>query len=112
MVPFEDLLVMPGDVHDVHRRLEWSRDQQGLTCERIHGPARVVPGDIQAGYADPPLLGDTQDTQVEQRMMQRAQRQRVRYHVGAALAVPADVCGFDPTGYRPRALSKPHIAHW
>ncbi len=50
----------------------WPRDQQGLTCERIHGPARFVPGDIQTGHADLPLLGDAQDPQVEQRMVQRA----------------------------------------
>ncbi len=52
MVPFEDLLVMPGDVHDVHRRLVWPRDQQRLACERVHGPARLVSRDIQAGHAD------------------------------------------------------------
>ena len=111
MVPFEYLLVMPGDVHNVHCRLVWPRDQQGLTCEPIHGPARVVPGDIQAGHADPPLLGDAQDTQVEQRMVQRAQRQRVRYLVGAALAVPAHVSRLDSDGVvAERAVEAAHRA--
>ena len=68
-MPLEDLLMMPGDVHDVHHWLARSRDQQRLSCERIHGPARLVPGYIQVGYADLPLLGDAQDTQVEQRVV-------------------------------------------
>jgi hypothetical protein len=67
---FEDLLVMPGDVHDVHRRL--ARHQKRLTCERIDCPARLVPGDIRPGHADLPVLGDADGTQVEQRVVERA----------------------------------------
>ena len=46
-----------------------------LTGERIDCPVRLVPGDIQSGYADPPVLGDADDTQVEQRVVQRAESQ-------------------------------------
>ena len=96
MVPFENLLVMPGDVHDVHRRLVWPRDQQRLACERVHGPARLVSRDIQAGHADLPVLGDAQDTQVEERVVQYTQCECIRDLVGALLAVPAHVGRFDP----------------
>ena len=96
MAPLKTWRLMPGDVHDVHRRLTRSRDPERLTCERIDCPARLVPGDIQAGHADPPVLGDAHDTQVEQGVVQRAQRQRVRYLVRALLAMPADVRRLDP----------------
>src|SRR5438552_2717690 len=61
---FEDLLVMPGDVHDVYRRLERSRYPKRLTRERVDRPARLVPGDIQSGHADPPVLGAAGEQQV------------------------------------------------
>jgi hypothetical protein len=34
----------------------------------------VMPGDVQAGYADPPVLGDAHDTQVEQYVVARLGR--------------------------------------
>ena len=89
---------MLGDVDDVHFRLARPRDQQRLARELIHLPARLIPGDIQAGYSDPPVLGDTDDTQVQQRMVQRAQRQRVRCLVRTLLTVPAHVRRLDPDG--------------
>ena len=52
------------------------RDQQRLARELIHRPACLVPGHVQTGYADPPILRDADDTQVEQCVVQRAQRQR------------------------------------
>src|ERR1700748_231585 len=61
---FEDLAAVPGDVDDVHFRLARSRDEQRLARELIHRPACLVPGDVQSGYADPPFLGDADDTQV------------------------------------------------
>jgi hypothetical protein len=69
--------VVPGDIHDVHRRLTRSRYPKRLACERIHRPACLVPGDIQAGHADPPVLVDADDAEVERRVVQRAQRQCV-----------------------------------
>ena len=53
---FEDLLVMPGDVNNIHRWLVWPWDQQWPTCKRVHRPARLAPGYIQARNADPPFV--------------------------------------------------------
>jgi hypothetical protein len=92
----EDLLVMPGDVQDIPRRLTRPRYPERLTRERVDRPARLVPGDIQVGHPDPPVLGDAHDTQVEQRVVQGAESQRVRYLVRPFLAVSADVRRLDP----------------
>jgi hypothetical protein len=53
--------VVPGDLNDVDRRLARARDQEWLAPEGIHCLASFVPSDVQAGYADPPVLGDAQD---------------------------------------------------
>ena len=74
--------MVPGDVNDVDCRLAWARDQEWLACEGIHCLASFVPSDVQAGYADPPVLGYAQDAQAEQRVMERAEGQRVRHLVG------------------------------
>jgi hypothetical protein len=63
---------MPGDVDHVDRRLVRAGDEQGLAGQRVDGQAGVVPGHVQAGHADPAVLGDAQDAQVEQRVMQGA----------------------------------------
>jgi hypothetical protein len=53
--------VVPGDVNDVDYRLMGARDQEWLAREGIHCLASFVPSDVQAGYADPPVLGYAQD---------------------------------------------------
>ena len=55
---FEDLVVVPGDVDHVHRWLVWPGDEQGLADERVHGHACLVPGYVEAGYADAAVFGD------------------------------------------------------
>ena len=59
-VSFEDLIVVPGNVDYVYRWLVRAGNQQGLADERVHGHASLVPGDIQAGYADAAVFGDAQ----------------------------------------------------
>ena len=93
---FEDLAAVPGDVDDVHFGLARSRDQKRLARELIHRPACLVPGDVQSGYADPPVLGDADDTQVEQRVVQSAESQPRSDLIRPFLAVPADVRRLDP----------------
>ena len=54
---------------------------------------------------------DAHNTQVEQRVVQRAQRQRVRRLVRTFLAVPADVRRLDPDGVAAeRAIEPAHRA--
>ena len=107
----EDLAAVPGDVDDVHFRLARPRDEKRLARELIHGPARLIPGDIQAGHADPPVLGDADDAQVEQCVVQSAESQRVRYLVRSLLAVPAHVRRVDPDGVAAeRAIEPAHRA--
>ena len=93
---------MPGDVNDVDRRLASARGQEWFACKRVHCLPSFAPSDIQAGYAYPPVIGDAQDTEVEQRMVERAEGQRVRYVVGALLAVPAHVGRFDRDWITPK----------
>jgi hypothetical protein len=70
-------------------------DQEWLAREGIHSLASFVPNDVQAGYADPPALGYAQ---VDQRVMERAEGQRVRHLVWALLAVPAHMGRLDGDG--------------
>ena len=74
--------MVPGDVNNVHTRLEWARGQQWLACERIHCLASFVPGDVQGGDADAAVLGDAQDAEVEQGMVEGAEGQGVGDLVG------------------------------
>lgn len=62
--------MVPGDVDDVDCRLAWAQGQEWLAREGIDRLASFVPGDVQAGYADPPALGYAQ---VDQRVMERAE---------------------------------------
>jgi hypothetical protein len=103
---------MPGDVDHVHRRLVRARDQERLTFECIHRFAGFGPGDVEAGNADPAILGDAKDAEVEQGVVEGAEGQGVGDLVGAVLAVLADVGRLDRHRVWPRAPSKPHIAHW
>ena len=102
---------MLGNVDHVHFRLARLRDEKQLARELIHGPARLIPGDVQSGHADPPVLGDADDTQVEQRVVQSAESQRVRYLIRPLLAVSADVRRLDPDGVAAeRAIEPAHRA--
>ena len=108
---FEDLAAVPGDVDDVHFRLSRPRDQKRFARDLIHRPTRLVPGDVQSGYADPPVLGDADDTQVEQRVVQSAESQRVRHLIWTLLAMPAHVRRLDPDGVAAeRAIEPAHRA--
>jgi len=48
--------------------------------------AGLVPSDVRARYADPAVLGQAQDAQVEQRVMESTAGQRVRHLIGALMA--------------------------
>jgi len=65
--------VVPGDVNDVHFWLVWARGQERFACEGVYGLAGLVPGDVQAGHADAAVLGDAQDTEVEQGVVEGAE---------------------------------------
>ena len=96
--------MVPGDVNDVDCQLAWARDQEWLAREGIHCLASFVPNDVQAGYADPPAFGYAQ---VDQRVMERAEGQRVRHLVGALLAVPAHMSRLDGDGIMPGGTVEP-----
>jgi hypothetical protein len=89
---------MPGNVDYVHRWLVRTGNQQGFASEGVHGQAGFISGYVEAGYADAAVFGDAEDAQVEEGVVEGTEGQRVGYLVGALLAVPADVGGFDADG--------------
>ncbi|MGH3195585.1 MAG: hypothetical protein ACRDNT_06550 [Streptosporangiaceae bacterium] len=51
---------MPGDIDKVHGRLAGPWDEQGPVGQGVYRPACLVPGDVEAGYADSVVLGDAE----------------------------------------------------
>jgi hypothetical protein len=91
----EHLDVVPGDVDQVDRRLSGPRGQQRLPGEPVDRPPGIAPGNAQRGHADAAVFGDTENPQIKQGVMQRAERQRIGHLVRPVLAVPAHVRRLD-----------------
>ena len=93
-------------------RLVRARSQERFACEGVYCLADLGTGDVQAGDADPAVLGDAQDAQVEQGVVEaQAEGQGVRDLVGALLAVSADVSRLDRYGVvAERAVEAAHRA--
>ena len=85
----EDLPAMPADVIKFHNRLAGHGRDQCPARQEADPPPGLAAGHVEIRNPDSPLRRQAQRTEVEQRVVQRAQRQAVSHHVGAGLAVPA-----------------------
>jgi hypothetical protein len=86
---FEDLPPVPADVIKLDDGLARPGGDQRLARQPVNCPPGITARHVPARHPDPSLRRQAQHAQVEQRVVQRAQRQAVGHHVRAVLAVPA-----------------------